>query len=201
MKRLLLGLLLITTVHVAQAQYYKTDTTTRITATPPKKKIDPSRIIIGGSLGLAFGDYTNINISPLVGYRISQLFAAGINVNAQYGSERFTSAYSNTTTQRNQYTIFGGGVWGRVYPLDFLFIHIQPEYNFVSMKSTYYNNDPKTIVTDHYGVPSLLMGGGYSQPVGGRAAFSIMALYDVLQDSRSPYQNGLILRVGASLGI
>jgi hypothetical protein len=197
MKRLLLCLLLLKAVHVAEAQYYKTDTTS---TTPTKKKIDPSRLIIGGSLGLSFGDYTNINISPLIGYRISQLFAAGININAQYGSERFRN-YNSETTQRNQYTIFGGGVWGRVYPVDFLFIHIQPEYNAVSLKSTYYTTDPKTTVTDHYGVPSLLMGGGYSQPVGGRASFSIMALYDVLQDSRSPYQNGLILRIGASLGI
>jgi hypothetical protein len=198
MKRLLLCFLLVTAVHFADAQYYKTDTTS---TTPTKKKIDPSRLIIGGSLGLSFGDYTNINISPLIGYRISQLFAAGINVNAQYGSERFLAPYSNSTTQRNKYTIFGGGVWGRVYPVDFLFIHVQPEYNAISMKSTYYDSDPKTTVTDHYGVPSLLMGGGYSQPIGGRAAFSIMALYDVLQDSRSPYQNGLILRIGASLGI
>jgi hypothetical protein len=194
MKRLLIFLFVVTTVQLAKAQYYKTDTTS-----PSPKKFDASRIIIGGSLGLSFGDYTNINISPLVGYRISQLFAAGININAQYGSERYRD-YNSITTQRNQYTIFGGGVWGRVYPLDFLFVHVQPEYNFVSLKSTYYV-DPKTTVTDHYGVPSLLIGGGYSQPVGGRAAFSIMALYDILQDTRSPYQNGLILRLGASLGI
>src|SRR4051812_9504006 len=102
MKRLLLCFLLVTAVHFAEAQYYKTgDTTT--TTTPAKKKIDPSRIIIGGSLGLSFGDYTNINVSPLVGYRISQLFAAGININAQYGSERFRN-YNSVTTQRNKYT-------------------------------------------------------------------------------------------------
>src|SRR2546430_823854 len=138
MKRLLLCFLLVTAVHFAEAQYYKTGDTT--TTTNTKKKIDPSRIIIGGSLGLAFGDYTNIDVSPLVGYRISQLFAAGININAQYGSERFTAPYSNTTTQRDHYSILGGGVWGRVYPLDFIFVHVQPEYNFVSMKSTYYNS-------------------------------------------------------------
>ncbi|PWV47514.1 hypothetical protein [Chitinophaga sp. S165] len=192
MKRLLLCFLLLMAVQLVHAQYYKTDTSSR-------KGFDASRLILGGSLGLAFGDYTNINISPLVGYRISQLFAAGLAINAQYGSERFRDYYGNTG-QRNQYSIFGGGVWGRVYPLDFLFIHVQPEYNHVSLKSTYYDTDPKTIVKDSYGVSSLLMGGGYTQPIGGRAAFSIMALYDVLQDSRSPYQNGLILRVGASLG-
>lgn len=192
MKRLLLCILLLTTVQIVQAQYYKTDTSRR-------KGVDASRLIVGGSLGLAFGDYTNINISPLVGYRISQVFAAGIAINAQYGSERFRDYYGNTG-QRNQYGIYGGGVWGRVYPLDFLFIHLQPEYNHVSLKSTYYDTDPKTVVKENYGVSSLLAGGGYTQPIGGRAAFSIMALYDVLQNSRSPYQNGLILRVGASVG-
>lgn len=193
MKRLLLCFLLLTAVQLVHAQYYKTDTSGH------KKGFDGSRLIVGGSLGLAFGDYTNINISPLVGYRISQLFAAGLAINAQYGSERFRDYYGNTG-QRNQYSIFGGGVWGRVYPLDFLFIHIQPEYNHINLKSTYYDTDPKTVTKESYGVSSLLMGGGYSQPIGGGAAFSIMALYDVLQDSRSPYQNGLILRVGASLG-
>ncbi|UPK69244.1 hypothetical protein [Chitinophaga filiformis] len=193
MKRLLLCFLLLTAVQLVHAQYYKTDTTR-------KKEFDASRLIVGGSMGLAFGDYTNINISPLVGYRISQLFAAGLAINAQYGSERFRDYYGNTG-QRNQYSIFGGGVWGRVYPLDFLFIHIQPEYNHINLKSTYYDTDPKTVVKDSYGVSSLLMGGGYTQPIGGNAAFSIMALYDVLQDSRSPYQNGLILRVGATIGL
>lgn len=194
MKRLLVCLLLVTAAQLAHAQYYKTDTS------GSKKGFDASRLILGGSLGLSFGDYTNINISPLVGYRISQTFAAGVAINAQYGSERFRY-FDGNTSQRNQYSIFGGGVWGRVYPLDFLFIHIQPEANFVSLKSTYYDTDPKTVIKDSYGVPSLLMGGGYTQPIGDRAAFSIMALYDVLQDDKSPYQNGLILRVGASIGM
>lgn len=192
MKRLLLCVLLVSAVQFTYAQYYKTDTVTR-------KGFDPSRLIVGGSLGMIFGDYTNVNISPLIGYRISQLFAAGVNINAQFASERWRT-YNNVTTQRNQYTVLGGGIWGRVYPLDFLFVHVQPEYNYVSLKSTFYDSDPKTIIKEKYGVPSLLLGGGYSQPVGGRAAFSLMVLYDVLQDDRSPYQNGLIFRVGASLG-
>jgi hypothetical protein len=194
MKRLLLCFLLVTAVQtIVHAQYYKSDSAR-------KKEIDASRLILGGSAGLSFGDYTNINISPMVGYRFSDMFAAGVSINAQYGSERFRY-YNGGTSQRNQYSIFGGGLWGRFYPVDFLFLHVQPEVNYVSLKSTYYDTDPKTTIKDSYGVPSLLMGGGYTQPIGGRAAFSIMALYDVLQDSRSPYQNGLILRVGATLGM
>lgn len=197
MKRLLLCFLLLTAVHFAQAQYYKTDTTGR--GNPEKKGFDGSRLIIGGSLGLAFGDYTNVNVSPLIGYRFSQWFAGGVAINAQYGSQRYRSFYGDPES-RDQYTIFGGGVWGRVYPLDFLFLHVQPEYNHVSLKTTI-ESSPKQVIKDSYGVPSLLMGGGYTQPISGNAAFSITVLYDVLQDSRSPYQNGLILRVGATLGL
>lgn len=192
MKRLLFCLFLLATVHLAQAQYYKTDTTRK----EPKER-EPSRLVIGGSAGLAFGDYTNIDFSPLIGLRFNEMFAGGIALNAQYGAERFRF-YDGSTSQRNQYTILGGGLWGRFYPFDFLFIHVQPEYNTINVKTTYY--DPKSTASDHYGVPSLLLGGGYVQPVSDRAAINIMALYDVVQDRRSPYSNGLILRVGATLG-
>ena len=73
MKRLMLCFLLLSAVQLTQAQYYKTDTV-------QKRGFDASRLIIGGNLGLSFGDFTNINISPMVGYRISQLFAAGLNI-------------------------------------------------------------------------------------------------------------------------
>lgn len=190
MKRLLFCLFLLGSVQLTQAQYYKTDTVT-------KRGFDASRLMIGGSIGLAFGDYTNVDVSPLVGYRFSQLFAAGVAINAQYGSQRFRDYYGDTQS-RNQYTIFGGGLWGRVYPWDFLFLHVQPEYNNITVKTTVY--DPKETYKDRYGVPSLLVGGGYTQPISDKAAINVMALYDVLQDNNSPYSSGLILRVGATVG-
>jgi hypothetical protein len=48
---------------------------------------------------------------------------------------------------------------------------------------------------------SLLVGGGYVQPISDRAAINIMALYDVIEDRKSPYSNGIILRVGATFGL
>jgi hypothetical protein len=194
MKRLLLCLLLLGGIQLAHAQYYKTDTTSR-------KGFDPSRMMIGGSLGLVFGDYTNINISPLLGYRFSDLFAAGININAQYASEKQEYA-TGQTMYRYQYTIFGGGVWGRVYPLEMLFVHVQPEYNHVSEKYTDYRYDPKQVIKSSYGVSSLLAGGGYSQPLGsGYSSFYIMVLYDVLQNRRSPYQNRPQVTMGFNVGL
>jgi hypothetical protein len=193
MKRLLICFFFLAAVQLAHAQYYKTDTLVR-------KGFDPSRLVLGGSLGMVFGDYTNVDISPLVGYRFSDYIAAGISVNGQYGQYR-SRDYNGNTLQRDKYTIFGGGVWGRVYPLPMLFVHIQPEYNFISQSSTYYQGgDEKQTLKTNYGVPSLLVGAGYTQSVGGRVGIGISILYDVIQDNRSPYRNNLVYRVGAGLG-
>ncbi|MET7001250.1 hypothetical protein [Chitinophaga defluvii] len=198
MKRLLIGIVLVMGAHLANAQYYKTDTTRK---PPPERReggFDRSRLMVGGSVGAVIGDYTNINLSPMIGYRFSDYFAAGVTINAQYGSERFRTI-NNLTTQRNQYTIFGGGLYGRVYPIQELFIHVQPEYNLITQKVTLY--DPKSTYKSSYGTPSLLIGGGYSQPVSDRAAISLMVLYDILQDKNSPYQNRPVFRGGVNIGI
>ncbi|HVI46610.1 MAG TPA: hypothetical protein VM802_17160 [Chitinophaga sp.] len=191
MKYLLAAFFILATGQLATAQYYKTDTSVR-------KGFDPTRLIVGGSLGMVFGDYTNVNVSPLVGYRFNDYIAAGISINGQYGSMR-TRDWNDRTLQRDQYTIFGGGVWGRVYPVPMLFVHVQPEYNYVSQKTTVYV-DPKNTYKSNYGVPSLLLGAGYTQSVGGRVGVGISIMYDVIQDNRSPYRSNIIYRVGAGLG-
>jgi len=194
MKRLLLCILLLAGMHAAQAQYYKTDTTSS-----ERKGFDPSRLIVGGTLGLTFGSYTNINVSPDLGYRFSDMFAAGITINAQYASEKWE--YTNGTV-KNTYKVFGGGIWGRFYPLEMLFLHAQPELNYVSVKITDNTVDPKSTVKENHTVPSLLLGGGYSQPLGGSgSAFYIMLLYDVIQDEWSPYQNRPVFRMGFNIGL
>ncbi|WP_143305005.1 hypothetical protein [Chitinophaga vietnamensis] len=191
MKRLIIVLLFLAGAQLAHAQYYKTDTA--------RRGFDRSRLILGGSLGLVFGDITNVDVSPLVGYRFNDYIAAGVNVNAQYGSYRVRDGYGNTYS-KDQYTIFGGGIWGRVYPIQQLFVHIQPEYNFVNQKTTFYQASPKYSVNSNYGVPSLLVGAGYTQGIGGRVGISFSILYDVIQDGRSPYRNSLIYRAGAGFG-
>jgi hypothetical protein len=165
----------------------------------PQKGFNPRNVIVGGALGVAFGDYTFVNVSPMIGYRFSSMFAAGVNVNAQYSSGK-TYGYNNTVIARNNYTMFGGGIWGRFYPLPMLFIHAQPEYNAISAKITEYDPDRREY-KDRYGAPSLLLGGGYSQPVGGNSAVTLMILYDVLQDKNTPYLNRPIISGGVNIGL
>ncbi len=198
MKKLLLSLFLLAGMQMTYAQYYKTDTLRR---PPVQGGFDPSKLILGGAVGAVFGDYTNVNISPLAGYRFNNYLAAGININAQYGQNRLRD-YSGNTIERDKYTIIGGGIWGRAYPIPQLFAHVQPEYNSIAQKSTFYDvpNNKSYTVSSNYVVPSLLLGAGYTQGVGGRVGISFSILYDVLQDSRSPYNNSLIYRAGVGLG-
>lgn len=154
--------------------------------------------MVGGALGVAFGDYTFVNISPMIGYRFTPKIAAGVNVNAQYSAGK-TFDYNGDVLSRNNYTMFGGGLWGRVYPFEQFFIHAQPEYNFITAKTTLY--DPREEFKDRYGAPSLLLGGGYSQPVGGNSAITLMILYDVLQDKNTPYLNRPIISGGVNIGL
>ncbi len=83
-------------------------------------RFDKSRLFVGGTLGLAFGTYTIINVSPLVGYRFSQAFAAGVGINYSYYG--YNDGYYN---YKQSYA--GMSLFGRVYPIQQLFLQVQPE--------------------------------------------------------------------------
>lgn len=190
MKRSILIVILIVSALTASAQGYVTDSS---------RGFDKSRLMFGGALGFSIGDYTFVNVSPLIGYRFSPMFAAGVNINAQYAAQKFRD-FNGDIVERSNYSIFGGGVFARFYPFQQFFLHAQPEYNRISVKSTTYYGE-RIVTKDNYYAPSLLLGGGYAQPIGGNSALTIMILYDVLQDSNSPYMNRPIFSGGVNIGL
>lgn len=164
--------------------------------TAAHKGFDSRRLFVGGNLGLSFGDLTYVNVSPLVGYRFSDLFSAGVQINAQYESVRYTDL-SDALYKKEKYGVLGAGVFGRIYPLSQLFIHLQPEMNFIFGKVRYFDGTPEQKYHDH--VVSFLAGGGYAIPAGS-SAVTLMILYDVLQNPNSPYGNHPIFRAGVNVG-
>lgn len=182
----------------AEAQYYA-PRYTNTQDTLLHKGFDPHKLFAGGNLGLAFGDITYLNVSPDIGYRFSELLAAGFQINSQYESVKYYDQ-TNALNRKERYSVLGAGLFGRVYPIPQLFVHVQPEMNFIFGKTTFYNeNIPSQKYREH--VPSLLAGVGYSQNVGGNSAFTVMVLYDVLQNPNSPYGNKPIFRAGVDLGL
>ena len=163
------------------------------------KGFDKSKLFVGGTFGLGFSSYsTAINISPQVGYRFSSLFAAGVGINYAYYNYKYTYAYSNEVYQRDIYSYAGLNIFGRIYPIPQFFIHVQPEVNYIWGKTKIYNPDQEFKVPTQF-VPSLLLGGGAAFPAG-KGAFTISVLYDVLQNSLSPYYRQPVYALGFSVG-
>jgi len=162
---------------------------------PKQKGFDKSKLFFGGNFGAAFGSYTFINVSPQVGYQFNRYFAAGVGINLIYSSNRYDDAYGNTLYKdKSGYT--GLALFARAFPVRFIYLQAQPEYNYTWWKREFSNGYPSDKFNGF--VPSVLLGGGVAIPTGQRGAFMVGAMYDVVQDPRSPYGTGIFLNFGYS---
>ncbi len=174
-----------------------------------EKLIEPGRLIVGGwgLFGIGSG-VTNIGITPILGYRITDDFSAGIGFGYQYLHVKdyylVTTSLTGPSERRplNAH-IYSPSVWARYVIWNNIFAHAEYEHNITSYKE-YINN---TLVDPPYeerkvnlSVPCMLLGGGLRQPVGARSSFVFMVLYDVLQNEYSPYRNTIAIRFGFNYG-
>lgn len=163
---------------------------------PVKGGFDKSKLFFGGNFGAGFGSNTTlVNLSPQVGYRFSRFFAAGAGVNFLYSSYRYY--YPD---YRVNYGVGGLNVFGRVYPIEYVFLQLQPEANYVWGKYKFYDGTSDQKIKGQI-VPSLLGGVGAAIPSGGRGAFIITVNYDLLQDINTPYGNKAFFNFGYNIGL
>jgi hypothetical protein len=153
---------------------------------PEKKGFDPQRLFFGGNFGLTFGNFTFINVSPVVGYRLTDKFSAGTQINFIYQSNKIS--YASNVYDKSEYAYVGLGVFGRFNPVKFLLINVQPEMNYIWGKTKYVSVS-NTYEQKQEGkfVPSVLVGAGAAIPTGGRGALIAMIQYDLVQNDLSPY--------------
>jgi hypothetical protein len=157
------------------------------------KGFDKSKLFVGGNLGLAFGTYTIVNVSPLVGYRFSPLFAAGAGINYSYYG--YDDGYYTS-----KQTYAGMSLFGRVYPIQQLFIQVQPELNYMWASQIPDGGQELPVLKINQFVPSLLLGVGAAIPTGGNGAITISVMYDVLQNIWSPYYHQAVYGFGYNIG-
>ena len=160
------------------------------------------RIIWGGELAVSLGDYTNLGISPVLGYRITDNFSAGIGMGYQYYRYKDFFTVHNNATQQDEYwdlkaNFFSPSIWARYIVWRNLFVHAEGEYNFMSFKQPVIDGNTGGIIsqTTRYQVPSVLIGPGYRLPMGEKASINFSLLYDVLQDEYSPHGNQPFVRI------
>lgn len=143
---------------------------------PTTSGFDKSKLSLGGSLGLQFGDYTLINISPQVGYDISKNLTLGAGLGYTYYKEK--GYYNDYSVSYLNFDIFG-----RFYPIENIVLSVQPEMS--RMWRTVGGN------TESKFVPSVLVGGGLRYD-----GMLAMIQYDVVQNINTPYGNTIFYTVG-----
>ena len=146
---------------------------------PPEKFKD--KLFFGGGIGLQFGSVTQIEIAPLVGYRVTERFQPGVSLTYSYYSNK------NYTPTLNYYT-YGGSAFLRFFLFEGLFA--QAEAEALNVEAYYSPTQSERIWIGNY-----LIGGGYFQKIGNRGGMYILALWNLNQTQYTPYSNPVI-RIG-----
>ena len=151
---------------------------------PPKERIW-DKVYFGGNMGMQFGTSTFFEISPLIGYRITDKFSAGLGATYQYF--HYKDRYFDLETN-----VYGGRIFSRYLFTDYLFGHA--EYEYLNLEA--FDFFPRRRVD----VGSLMAGAGYIQRFGRNSAIVGMILYNFTESAYTPYQNPII-RVGVNIGL
>lgn len=143
------------------------------------------KVFVGGNFGLQLGTATFIDVSPLIGYRITPKLHAGVGVTYQYF--HYKDKYYDLETN-----VYGGRLFGRYLFTDYLFAH--GEYELLNLEA--FDFYPSRRVD----VVSILGGGGYIQRFGRNSAIVAMILYNFTESVYTPYNNPII-RIGVNFGL
>ena len=166
--------------------------------------VEPSNWFTGGSVSLGYsGGYNNtfnVGLHPHYGYTLAKWIDVAAVVNFEYQTQRdeFNNKYRLTT--------YGLGAFTRIFPVQFLFIQAEPEFNFIAQK-VIPGNSALSTYKQTLNAPSLLVGGGYTTSRNGKNSFTYLSiLVDVLKDENSPYVDGYgnllpIIRAGVNIGL
>ena len=154
----------------------------------PEERVgfDRNRVFIGSSLNLGLSNrFFNVGLNPTIGYSLNNWVDVGVAMNFNYYSQS-ASAFNSFKYKNFNY---GGGAFLRVWPVSFLHLQIQPEYNWISSSRT----DPISGQTTRLQLqaPSMLAGIGYGTREIGRQLSYLTIMIDLNQAVNSPYRDGI----------
>lgn len=146
------------------------------------------KLFTGGSVGLTFGNYTNVMISPIIGARLNEKVYAGLGIEYQYTKDK---RYDPALT----YNQYGGRLFAQYNIVTNLFAHGEIAGYSMERYTTLLKKERDF-------VPFIYFGGGYRQMISERSFFTVQVLFDVLQHKYSPYKAWEpIFSVGFGVGI
>jgi hypothetical protein len=189
MKSLLNFLLVALLLTLSQLTVYAQNDT--VVSAPPiaKPRVEKpplsERLILGGSFGLSLGTYTSVNLSPILGYKVTDNLVLGAGPTYLYNSVNYRN-------YKYKYSVYGGRLYGRQRVFDNFYA--QAEYEVLNVQN-YSSADPDARTW----ISAPLLGASYVQPIGNRSGFVISVLFNLnYQTYLTPYANPII-RVGFNL--
>jgi len=170
-------------VNAQEVDSSQVEVNTQNTTAPAKQKKHPVRkaksaynkIYYGGTIGATFGSYTMLSVHPMIAYKFTPKLSLGVKAAYEYVVDK---RYNEKYTASN----YGLSVFSRYRLVPALYFHIE----YAQMNYELYDVYGQS---DRVWVPFLFIGGGYSKSIGKRAWLNFQVLFDVLQNSRSPYSD------------
>lgn len=148
---------------------------------PPLKE----RLFYGGSLGLQFGTFTDIELSPIIGLWVLPRVGIAVGPTFRYNKNPFyrTLIYGGRTYI--QYIFLQD--LDNIVPLGLhvgLFLHLEDEA--LSLESSVFRNPASS---GRFLMNTVLAGGGIRQPLGQRSSLNIMFLWALNNSDYGVYSN------------
>jgi hypothetical protein len=144
------------------------------------------RLYFGGNVGGWFGATTYINLSPLIGCKITKQFSLGGGVTYNY----YSVDYNN---KKYTSTIYGGNSFARYLVLENVFAQVG--WDRLSVPDF-----TSPIPNSRAWVDNILLGGGYRQQFSKNGSFVAAIFYNINQTPLSPYQNPIV-QIGFNIGL
>lgn len=141
------------------------------------------RFYTGGGIGLQFGAFTLINVSPEFAYKLTDRYSVGIGLKYIHIADR-------RYIPVQALDIYGGSLFNRFILTDFFFLH--GEYELLNGPWDPYRSR-------RFFLNNVWVGGGLRQ-VTGNASLNIIGLWNLNDEPFNPFPNPQI-RMGISIGL
>jgi len=153
------------------------------------------RLVFGGDIGLSVGTYTYVNVSPAVGYRVTDRLIVGL------GPIYIYENYKNYNLEGSMYgakvitsfTVLRGTDINPNFAIGNLVLHLENEV--LNVQPLMYDQFGQPLFGSRLWIDNFLVGGGLSQSISSRFSISVMILWDVTNNIYSPYSNP-VFRIG-----
>ena len=150
-----------------------------------KKGFKKENLFTGGSISFSFfNQQFLVGGNPVFGYSITNWADLGLVANYTYTSVRDYSYYRSNDKVRQ--SVYGGGVFTRLFPVRFLFAQAQIERNWI--KGKYISSAGLTTPFNTVSANSFLIGAGYTtgrDPLFKRPYAYLAVLFDVMKNAKS----------------